>query len=378
MKKTRYRNVYKRPSGKYVYRYTDENGKKVQRTGTTSLEATEKLRSQAESAAALIRAGLHDPVLDKQRIGSKKPIDEVIEEYGRYLTGKQRHPQHVKTTKSYLYKITEAINANCLSEIQACKVDGFLADLVSANKSTRTRNAYLTAIKALMRWAKDRDMIKSNCLTVIHKENDYEDQRRPNRALTEEELEKLLSSVKPVYKAYYLLASKAGLRWEEIKKLCWRNLDLHHSEIILDAKNTKTKQRCEPLPMCYELAEALEAIKPLEANLEDRVFGFKPDRRTWIRQLKKAGIAYKDHNGRIADRKCLRETFVTHLIRNGVDSRIVQRLARHKDFNITMKHYTDPYLLDMRGAVEKLSRICHSENEIQATDGDELQHRKAG
>ncbi len=130
-----------------------------------------------------------------------------------------------------------------------------------------------------------------------------------------------------------------------------------------------------------DLRISLIGVKPEYAPPTDLIFGFKPDRRTWKRHLAKAEIPYEDDSGRIADRKCLRSTFITHLALRGVDPRIVQRLARHKDINITMNYYTDPYLLDMQGAIEKLadvSPICHREKEIGATLGNAGQRKKVG
>ena len=54
------------------------------------------------------------------------------------------------------------------------------------------------------------------------------------------------------------------------------------------------------------------------------------------------------------DRKSLRKTFGTHLAMAGVDLRVAVKLMRHSDPRLTMNVYTDPMLLDMKGAVEVL------------------------
>ena len=138
LKKTRYRNVYRRRSGVYVYRFKDERGIKVQRTGTKNIETTEKLRRAAEDRAAEIRAGLNDPIAEQQRIDSEKPINEIIDAYCEYLAGKLRTTHHVRTTKNYIKKVVEAIGAKCLADIDALKV---VADGVNALR--RTDNAFV-------------------------------------------------------------------------------------------------------------------------------------------------------------------------------------------------------------------------------------------
>lgn len=87
-----------------------------------------------------------------------------------------------------------------------------------------------------------------------------------------------------------------------------------------------------------------------------RVFTSSPTHRTFQRDLTRAGIPYETERGQ-ADRKSLRKTFGTHLAMAGVDFRLTVRLMRHSDPRLTQNVYTDPLLLDMRGAVERLERV---------------------
>src|SRR5207302_3815908 len=72
------------------------------------------------------------------------------------------------------------------------------------------------------------------------------------------------------------------------------------------------------------------------------------------RDLKAAGISKLDDRGRTLDIHALRTTFGTLLNKGGVAPRTAQAAMRHSDIRLTMETYTDPRLLDVRGALDVL------------------------
>jgi integrase len=75
------------------------------------------------------------------------------------------------------------------------------------------------------------------------------------------------------------------------------------------------------------------------------------------RDRKLAGIRKRDDRSRTLDVHALRHTFGTLLSRGGVAPRTAQAAMRHSDINLTMNVYTDPRLLDVRGALEVLPAL---------------------
>jgi hypothetical protein len=75
------------------------------------------------------------------------------------------------------------------------------------------------------------------------------------------------------------------------------------------------------------------------------------------RDLKAAGIPKRDDRGRTVDVHAMRTTFGTLLSKTGTAPRTAQAAMRHSDIKLTMGVYTDPRLLDVRGAVEKLPAL---------------------
>jgi hypothetical protein len=75
------------------------------------------------------------------------------------------------------------------------------------------------------------------------------------------------------------------------------------------------------------------------------------------RDLKLAGIAKNDARGRVLDVHALRHTFGTLLSKGGVSPRTAQVAMRHSDIKLTMNVYTDPKLLDVYGALDRLPEL---------------------
>jgi hypothetical protein len=71
-------------------------------------------------------------------------------------------------------------------------------------------------------------------------------------------------------------------------------------------------------------------------------------------QSGKTIIDKRDERGRTIDVHALRTTFGTHLSKGGVAPRTAQAAMRHSDIKLTMGVYTDPKLLDVRGALDVL------------------------
>jgi len=68
-------------------------------------------------------------------------------------------------------------------------------------------------------------------------------------------------------------------------------------------------------------------------------------------------IVQRDERGRTIDIHALRHTFGTHLSKGGVPLRTAQAAMRHSTPTLTANVYTDPKLLDVRGALNVLPML---------------------
>jgi Phage integrase family len=106
----------------------------------------------------------------------------------------------------------------------------------------------------------------------------------------------------------------------------------------------EARNRGEAIPMRLPGAEPLFIVPVELVKIPDR-------------DLKLAGIPKVDDRGRKLDVHALRHTFGTLLSKGGVAPRTAQEAMRHKDIDLTMNVYTDPRLLEVRGALDALPML---------------------
>jgi hypothetical protein len=176
-----------------------------------------------------------------------------------------------------------------------------------------------------------------------------------------------------IYKTLVL----TGLRKGELQSL--NVVQLHLDEPVpfaaLDAADEKNREGNE-IPIRDDLAADLRLWladklrrlqdetrargKPIPARLppDTPVFDV-PDKLCKIlnRDLRLAGIPKHDDRGRALDVHALRHTFGTLMSKGGIAPRTAQAAMRHSKIDLTMSVYTDPRLLDVRGALDVLPAL---------------------
>ena len=130
-----------------------------------------------------------------------------------------------------------------------------------------------------------------------------------------------------------------GMRRNEVRGLLWEDVQPGFKMIILPAGTTKTKTR----QFVRLTSDAIQLLKRQPQTKQTPYVFYNPktllpwDAR-WISYrfelvLKAVGIREKGicvH--------ALRHSFISHLVMAGVDLRTVQELARHTDFQTTLRY----------------------------------------
>lgn len=347
-KSTRYRYVCWRGDVLY-YRLRDESGKWVERRyGAGSPKDAADAQRIAQERADAIRSGVLNVAAEEAAKESQRPVTEQRDEYVAYLETKNRSAAHVRWVKAYLRRLLDESGAVNLLDLNAIRVMRWLEQFDGA----RSRNAAAGVVRAWLSWCVDTGRLPTNPLPrrLMAKANESADRRIIKRALTPEELESLLSCsrIPAGRRLAYRILSRTGLRWTELRRLRWSDIDLEGGWILFGAAKAKAKRDAQ-MPMTSDLVEALACAK----RTSERVC-LAPRKETWRKDLEAAGIT-AEINGRVACRSCLRLTYGTHLALAGVDLRTTQRLMRHTDPKLTANVYTDPVLLDLRAAAERLA-----------------------
>ncbi len=288
------------------------------------------------------------------RKGATKPILEHLELFLDDCRAIGRGERYTNNLKIYINIACRECGWKYLQDITASKFEQWRAQSTLAGK---TLNEYLSGLNVFINWLHDRKLILDNPLKVVKRVDTRRDEKNERRALSLDELKRLVNVASPVNCAAYLLAAYSGLRRGEILKLEWKdlNLDGENPTITLRAAITKNAQSSNP-PLRHEVVSALLAIRP--DIVTGKVFPTLPRlHRMVAKDWKAANIEFIDKDGRKADFHSLRKTLCTMMLKAGIPQRIAQEVMRHSDARLTTQVYTDTKQFNLRNAINSLPGI---------------------
>jgi integrase len=254
------------------------------------------------------------------------------------------------------------------SAINAEVVETFLRDFAAKeNLGPRTYNHYLQAAQEFTKWLFRTGRASTNPLLSLEPLNCEVDIRHKRRALSAEDVVKLVQSARDsgekiqcfdgeTRARIYLLSYMTGLRKKELASLTPKSFSLASAPPTVTVKAADSKNRKpSKLPLHPELVAMLcEWLK----GVPDDEFLF-PDldrRRGYLmvkKDLERVGIPYKNADG-VADFHAAGcHTHITELLRNGASLPEARELARHSDVRQTMK-YTHIGIDDQAKAIRRL------------------------
>lgn len=351
----------------WYFAYEGAGGRRIVVKGYPDKEATEAMARDQEKLAARIQAGLVTVDLDR----ASMPIAEALDAWVADLDRRGNSPEYVYRMRLLMNKMTTGCGWSTLASIRSDSLTVWLAKMKEAglwgnwkNKtgglSGRSLNQYLETARAFVNWccAHDPPWLPGNPLARIQMA-DESDKRREKRAYTLDELDRL-KKVSGKRWVVYLTAALTGLRRSELKRLQWGDvrLDAEPPFIQLRAKATKAK-RDDTTPINPELLEALRAHRPADASADQRVFPTLPVYDTYRKDVeKRAGIPWRDAQGRLASFHALRKTFGTYLALADVPLRVAMDMMRVTDARLLTGVYTDARLLNTTAAAAKLPRLA--------------------
>jgi integrase len=249
---------------------------------------------------------------------------------------------------------------------------GYAAVRLALKKSQLDKSDLSPALTAALTFSASAapliaDGLKGNPITGLERLNPEVDVRRKRRALTSEEVGKLVAAARnsgirvegfsgEQRARIYLLSYMTGLRRNELGSLTPRSFDLKASPPTLTVEAAFSKhRRRDVLPLhpdlAAKLAEWTQGLAPT-----DRLFPKLGRRKTWEMvqaDLKQAGIEYETAEGVADFHAAGRHSHITELLRSGVTLPEAKELARHSDIKTTLR-YTHIGIGDRAKAVAKL------------------------
>jgi integrase len=265
-------------------------------------------------------------------------------------------------------RIIDGCGFSTLSQLNAETAESVLRQIAKdEDLGNRTYNHYLQGLDEFGAWLLQTRRLPVNPFDGMKRRNADVDVRHRRRALTTEEVAKLVNSAREsgeIIQCFdgetrariYLISFFTGLRRNEIGSLTPRSFDLRANPPTVTVKAAFSKHRRQDvLPLHPEFVAMLhDWLKGLDRDSE--LYPELGRRRTWLmvkKDLKRAGIPYETPDG-IADFHAAgRHTHITELLRNGASLPETQQLARHSDIRMVMK-YTHVGIQDQADAVSKL------------------------
>ncbi len=315
-------------------------------------------RRVSETLFARLIAGGEADVAGIPQIGAVKTLTELVETWRQGMLDEGTTADHAD---KYSGRVLSILAAKGWTSPRQITAEGVVAELAARMRATdhigpQTRNHYLTALKAFIRWlaGRGRRLVPADLLDGIAALPVEVDLRHARRSLTIEELGLLLADtadcgitirwLSPGQRhCLYSLACATGFRANELASLTPAHFDLDAGVALMPARRGKNRRTTrQPLPA--DVVTLLAAyVAPLGPT--DRLF----PGRWWARSgemlaadLARIGVPYviDTPDGPLyADFHALKHTYVSLLEAAGVSLRDAMILARHSDPRLTLARY---------------------------------------
>jgi len=333
-------------------------------------------------------------LLEGRYLAAAQPLSEHLADFRQSLKAKNNSERHVELVTRRAEKVIEGCGFVGWSSISANDVMNYLdglrqdkkgkGDKVKLGISAQTSNFYLQSIKQFCRWMVKERRATESPLAHLDGLNVRTDRRHDRRALTVDEVKRLLSAAEngedyqsitgPERAMLYRLAVETGLRRGELASLTRASFDLDSEQpTVTVAAAYSKRRRTDVVPLRPETALTLRTF--LAGKMAGvRAFSMPPRRQnvTMLKiDLKAAGISYRDDTDRVADFHALRHTCGSWLAAAGVHPKVMQGILRHSTITMTMDRYTHPFKNDQAEGIAKLPDLSgHGRDVAKATGTD--------
>jgi integrase len=275
---------------------------------------------------------------EKAQLKIKEQGEKNFVEYFKKLADKRKASNHDNWISAfhYLEKFTDGMLA--FYDVNERFCNEFKEHLLSANSKKATRNkaqlsqnsahSYFNKLKASLKQAYKDGYLQTDINSKIQAIKQAETQRN---FLTIEELNVLVKTdcANPLLKKAALFSALTGLRFSDIQKLVWSELEfIENNGYFIQYKQQKTKG-VEMMPISEQAFDLLGERK----ESTDRVF---------------TGLVYSAHENKHLTNwiqkasitkeitfHCFRHTFATLQLSNGTDIYTVSKMLGHRELKTT-------------------------------------------
>ena len=287
-----------------------------------------------------------------QRDAAQKPLAAHLKDFLAEMKAEGRAPN---TLGKYRHAIGNLCRRCRWVNLRDVTLDSFCTWRASSALQPKTVNDALGAMRSLLHWLERRQLVAVDPLKHVSKIPVVREVPH-RRALSVEEVQRLVLAAPRQRGLVYLTAFYLGLRRAEMAGLKWGDFKFNEKDVWLRVPATISKNRRESVHLVHPaLAEVIRIERPVLASVNDLVFAHGIPRVPIFKgDLEKANIPFLDKRGSRIDLHGLRHTFIPTLTAAGVAPYVASRLARHSDIRLTFATYTDPTQVETAQEVRRL------------------------
>jgi YD repeat-containing protein len=367
--------MVRRPGRRGYYADFMVNGRRVQKKLGTEFEAAKSILHELRARAERGGFGLLD---------NDYPLADLREAYLKACAQELR-PASVQRYRERLDVILAGVGVLKVSQLDVTRLVAYREGRLKS-VSPGTVNAEVSSLKFMLKWGVDPAfLIGSNPIAGLKPLR--HDNPKQGRALTDDEVSRLLEKCMPHWRGIWYAFLVTGMREDELASLRFTDIDWEARELIVRPHVAKGKrERRIPIDdglldiLKRQASEAAARRPGSTANprlaeavarrfSQEHVFvsagnstltGGKVLYRAFMRSCARAGIQVQtyDADGRLVehvDLHSLRRTFATNAIVNGADPKSVQEILGHKTLEMTMQIYAKVKRASKRQTVARLS-----------------------
>ncbi len=343
-------SIYK--EGKtFTVAWFDSTGKRRYARGLPSRKLANAIAESKEFNKHAAKHGVLTPKAERAATEDERTLAKHLDEYVKALRGKQKTEKYIRETRANIERSFRTAGIRKLSHLDRLALVTACDSLIDEGLSRRSRNKAIQASRGFMNWLRRHDRIPENVLDREPALNVSEDRRRVRRALTTEQIIKLIevTASQPDRGGMtgfdrmmrYALGIGTGFRQSTLFSLRPGDFHLEGKQPFIHVIATNTKNRKEhDQPIREDLAELLKPWlkdKPKSKAVFTKLAHAQP-MIAYRHDLNAAGIDYHaDGTVEFCDLHAQRNTFITAVIR-AAGLKVAQDLAHHSTPDLTSKY----------------------------------------
>jgi len=177
----------------YVARYRDGGGQVVEvPTGCKDEVAARAVLAKLERQAELVRAGVLTPEEHDASGHADQPMGNHIDAYERHLKAKGGDARRISMVRRRLERLVRECRFSKLNTMSCGPVERWLVEQADVGVSAATRNTYRESLVCFGNWCRRTHRLTQNPFADLPRADQHADRRHHRRALTEDELIRLL------------------------------------------------------------------------------------------------------------------------------------------------------------------------------------------